>query len=237
MPCAASSQLPMMFHLLIFATMSIKFLKMVAEGEHQRQDFKYCINDSRKIARSMVAFANTDGGRLLLGIRDNGSVAGVRSDEEYYMAEAAAKLYSKPPIDFQTRQWIIEGKTVLEIEIPKSEEHNHLAQNEEGKWLIYIRKNDQNIVAPGILLKVWEQQKNPKGVHIRFTDDESKLLSLLDTSQFLSLNQVTRHTKLSRHKCERLLVKLIVIGTAGMEINESGVKFFLREDLDESKKE
>jgi hypothetical protein len=46
-----------------------------------------------------------------------------------------------------------------------------------------------------------------------------------------------RHTKLSRHKCERLLVKLIVIGTAGMEINESGVKFFLREDLDESKKE
>ena len=207
---------------------------MIAEGEHQRQDFKYCINDSRKIARSMVAFANTDGGRLLLGIRDNGSVAGVRSDEEYYMAEAAANLYSKPPIDFQTRQWTVEGKTVLEIEIPKSEKPHHLAQNEEGKWLIYIRKKDQNIVAPGILLKVWDQQKNPKGVHIRFTDDETKLLSLLGTTKFLSLNQVTRYLKLPRHKCERLLVELIVIGTVGMEINENGVKFFLREDLDES---
>ncbi len=210
---------------------------MIAEGEHRKQDFKSCINDSRKIARSMVAFANTDGGRLLLGVRDNGSVAGVWSDEEYYMAEAEAKLFSKPPIDIQTRQWTIEGKTVLEIAIPKSEEPNHLAQNEEGKWLIYIRKNDQNIVAPGILLKVWEQQKNPKGVHIKFTDDESKLLSLLRTTQFLSLNQVTRQSKLPRHKCERLLVKLIVIGTVGMEINETGVRFFLREELEMPKKD
>ena len=141
---------------------------MIAEGEHQQQDFKYCINDSRKIARSMVAFANTDGGRLLLGIKDNGSVAGVRSDEEYYMAEAAAKLYSKPPVNFQTHQWLIEGKTVLEINIQKSGEIPHSAQNEEGKWRVYIRKNDQNIVAPGILLKIWEQQKSPHGVHIRF---------------------------------------------------------------------
>ena len=82
--------------------MNSKLIKMIAEGEHQRQDFKYCINDSRKIARSMVAFSNADGGRLLLGVRDNGSVAGVKSDEEYYMAEAAANfivnllLISKP---------------------------------------------------------------------------------------------------------------------------------------------
>src|ERR1035437_8528240 len=111
--------------------MNSKLIKMIAEGEHQRQDFKYCINDSRKIARSMVAFANTDGGRLLLGIRDNGSVAGVKSDEEYYMAEAAAKLYSKPTVNFQIQQWVIDGKTVLEILIPKSTEIPHLAQNEE----------------------------------------------------------------------------------------------------------
>jgi len=32
--------------------------KLIQEGEHQRQDFKYCINDSKKIARSLVAFAN-----------------------------------------------------------------------------------------------------------------------------------------------------------------------------------
>jgi predicted HTH transcriptional regulator len=213
--------------------MNSKLIKMIAEGEHQRQDFKYCINDSRKIARSMVAFANTDGGRLLLGIRDNGSVAGVRSDEEYYMAEAAAKLYSQPPLSFQTHQWQIEGKTVLEIVIPRSDEVPHRAQNEEGKWLVYIRKEDQNIVAPGIQLKVWEQQKNPSGVFIRFSDEEKRLLALLESEQHLSLNQFTRLARLPRWKGERILVKLIVIGIVGMDITGTGTRFFLRDDFEE----
>lgn len=212
--------------------MNLKLIKMIAEGEHQRQDFKYCINDSRKIARSMVAFANTDGGRLLLGIRDNGSVAGVQSDEEYYMAEAAAKLYSKPPINFQTHQWLIEGKTVLEINIQKSDEIPHYAQNEENKWLVYIRKDDQNIVAPGILLKVWEQKKSPQGVHIRFTDEEKRLLSLLESNQYLTLNKFSRQAKLPRWKGEKLLVKLIVVGVVGMEISGIGTRFSLRDDFE-----
>jgi len=212
--------------------MNSKLIKMIAEGEHQRQDFKYCINDSRKIARSMVAFANTDGGRLLLGIRDNGSVAGVQSDEEYYMAEAAAKLYSKPPINFHTIQWTIDGKSVLEIIIQKRADMPHSAQNEEGKWLVYIRKDDQNIVAPAILLKVWEQKKNPVGVHIRFSEQEKRLLSLLLTDQNLSLNQFAVRAKLPRWKGEKILVKLIVIGVVGMEINVSGTRFFLRDDFD-----
>ena len=206
---------------------------MIAEGEHQRQDFKYCINDSRKIARSMVAFSNTEGGRLLLGIRDNGSVAGVKSDEEYYMAEAAAKLYSKPPVNFQIQQWLIEGKSVLEIVIPRSTEAPHFAQNDQGKWVVYIRKADQNIVAPGILLKVWEQQKNPQGVFIRFSDEEKRLLALLESEQHLSLNQFTRKAKLPKWKGEKLLVKLIVIGIVGMDISESGTRFFLRDDFED----
>jgi len=205
---------------------------MIAEGEHQRQDFKYCINDSRKIARSLVAFANTDGGRLLLGIRDNGSVAGIQSDEEYYMAEAAAKLYSKPPINFQTVQWLMDGKSVLEIVIPKRADIPHLAQNEDGKWLVYIRKGDQNIVAPAILLKVWEQQKSPLGVHIRFSDEEKRLLSLIALNQNLSLNQFSRQAKLPRWKGEKILVKLIAIGVVGMEISVTGTSFFLRDDFE-----
>jgi predicted HTH transcriptional regulator len=46
-----------------------RLYKLIEEGEHQQQDFKYCINDSKKIAKSLVAFANTDGGRLLIGVK------------------------------------------------------------------------------------------------------------------------------------------------------------------------
>ncbi|MFW6257370.1 MAG: helix-turn-helix domain-containing protein, partial [Prolixibacteraceae bacterium] len=101
--------------------MSKYLQKLILEGEHQQQDFKYCINDSKKIAKSLVAFANTDGGRLLIGVKDNGRIAGVRTDEEYYMVESAAKIYSEPPIDFSTKEWRHEGKMVLEISVEPSE--------------------------------------------------------------------------------------------------------------------
>ncbi|MCK4854687.1 MAG: ATP-binding protein, partial [Bacteroidales bacterium] len=59
-------------------------------------DFKFEISDARKIARTLVAFSNTDGGKLLIGVKDNGKIAGIRSEEEYHMLEAAAELYCRP---------------------------------------------------------------------------------------------------------------------------------------------
>ena len=87
----------------------------IAEGEHQQQDFKFEISDARKIAKSLSAFSNTDGGRLLVGVKDNGKIAGVRSEEEMYMIEAAAKLYCKPQIDCEMHVHTVEGRTVLEV--------------------------------------------------------------------------------------------------------------------------
>ncbi len=95
----------------------------------------------------MVAFANTNGGKLLVGVKDNGKIAGIRTDEEFYMVEAAAKIYSNPPINFSTQQWQIEGKTVLEIQIEPSTTKPHFAKNDDGKWLAYIRVHDENIGA------------------------------------------------------------------------------------------
>ena len=106
---------------------------LIAEGEHQQLDFKFEITDARRIARTLVAFANTDGGRLLIGIKDNGAIAGMRSDEEYYMVESAAKMYCKPPVEFALKEWTINGKTVLEIIIPKSPIKPHYAAHKDGK--------------------------------------------------------------------------------------------------------
>ena len=72
---------------------------LIQEGEHQMLDFKFEISDSRRIARSLAAFANTDGGRLLVGVKDNGAIAGVRSDEEIHMIQAAAEMYCQPKVE------------------------------------------------------------------------------------------------------------------------------------------
>ena len=65
--------------------MNIHYIhKLITEGEHQQLDFKFEIADSRKIARTFSAFANTDGGRLLIGVKDNGSISGIRTGREIY---------------------------------------------------------------------------------------------------------------------------------------------------------
>ena len=81
---------------------------LIAEGEHQQQDFKFEISDARKIAKTLSAFANTDGGRLLIGVKDNGKIAGVRSEEEKYMIEAAAQLYCVPEVEYTMQTYIVE---------------------------------------------------------------------------------------------------------------------------------
>ena len=209
--------------------MNIQLSKMIAEGEHQRQDFKYSINDSRKIAISLVAFANSDGGRLLLGVRDNGSIAGVSSEEEYYMVESAAKLYSRPAVLFSFNVWKTEGKNVLEIIIQRSNERPQ-AQDPEGRWIAYVRVGDQNIRASKILLDVWRQEKNPLGVHIRFTDEEQRILSLLNVTEPFGLAQLSNKVRLSKWKLGKLLVKLIVVGVVIIENTENGPLFYLNEE-------
>ena len=64
--------------------------KLIFEGEGVTLDFKKTITSCEKIAKTMVSFANNKGGRLLIGVADNGSITGVRSeDEERYMINRA----------------------------------------------------------------------------------------------------------------------------------------------------
>lgn len=121
--------------------------KLIAGGENEHLDFKYCVSDSRKIARTLTSFANSEGGRLLIGVRDNGSIAGIRSDEEYYMVETASHLYCRPEILFTVKEHTTEGKTILEIEVRKGDKRPYQARDDNGKWLAYFRNADQNLVA------------------------------------------------------------------------------------------
>ena len=129
--------------------------QLVSEGEHCHQDFKFEISDARKIARSLSAFANTEGGRLLIGVKDNGKIAGVRSDEEIYMIEAAT-MYCKPKVELETQTYKVEGKTVLEIRINETVSKPVYALDEMDKPWAYIRIKDENILATPVHLKMWQ---------------------------------------------------------------------------------
>ncbi|WP_420186707.1 helix-turn-helix domain-containing protein [Bacteroides pyogenes] len=199
---------------------------LIAEGEHQQQDFKFEISDARKIAKTLSAFANTDGGRLLIGVKDNGRIAGVRSEEEKYMIEAAAQLYCTPKVQYTIRTYIVEGRQVLLASIDESSQKPVYAKDESEKPLAYIRIQDKNILATPVHLRVWQQIKNPRGELIRYTENEQILLELLEQDTRFSLGRYCRQTGISRRSAEHLLAKFIRYGI--VETIFENHKFYFR---------
>ncbi len=213
--------------------MSQVIKNLISQGEHQTQDFKFEISDSKKIAKSLSAFSNTDGGRLLVGVKDNGTISGVRSEEEFYMIEAAAQLYCKPEVFFSSRQWMVDGKHVLEIQIPQDNSRRpFLALDDSNKWLPYIRVDDQNLVANQVLLKVWEKQKNPSGVLIKYSKKEKALLEYLNLHKTISLSKFCRITNLPHQIAQNILANLIVLQIIEIVITEKQTLYSINKDFD-----
>ena len=207
--------------------MSKHIHNLIQQGEHQKLDFKFEITDSKKIARSLVAFANTDGGTLLVGVKDNGAVAGIRTDEEIYMVEGAASLFCKPEVGISTKEWDINGKKVLEVIIPRSDERPHQAPNKDGDYKVFIRVADQNLLANKILLKVWKRQDKGQGVYIRYREIEKLLLDYLQEEGKITFSKFCRIACISKYKAETILVNFILLDIIEMVITEKVVYYKL----------
>ena len=210
--------------------MSVYIHKLIEQGEHQTLDFKFEISDSKKIARTLVAFANTDGGRLLIGVKDNGIISGIRSEEEKYMIQSAAELYCQPIVEFQAKEWIINGKTVLEIFIPKSKYHKHKAPDHNNIYKFYIRVNDQNIIADSILLKIWKYKNNKQNIRVTFTESEKFLLKYLNENPKITLKEFIEESKIDKKEAERILVNFTLMNLIKLEITEKVIFFTLYEE-------
>ncbi len=185
---------------------------LIRSGEHQQLDFKFEISDSRKIAKTLVAFSNTDGGTLLIGVKDNGKIAGVRSEEEFYMVQAAAGMYCKPEILFESKRWLVEGKTVLEVIIPKGADYPYFAQTEPNKWLAYIRVKDENILATAVHMKVWRNKTHNSGILMEYSGKVKKLMEYLEINPSISISKFCRTAFLPKSAAENILADLIYFG-------------------------
>ena len=145
-------------------------LRLIREGEHQQQDFKYRVADACKLAKSVSAFANTDGGRLLIGVRDDGHLSGVRSEEEVYMMHQAAYKYCKPEPSIRFDTYHADGRSIVVATIPPSDKCPICAQDEKGKLRAYIRIADENIVASPVHMALWREAQKPKGTMMTYND-------------------------------------------------------------------
>ena len=187
-------------------------LGLIREGEHQQQDFKYRVADASKLARSVSAFANTDGGRLLIGVRDDGQIAGVRSEEEIFMMHQAAYKFCKPEASIKFDTYHIDGRTIVIATVPPSVKRPVCALDEEGNKRAYIRIADENIVASPVHLALWRELQKPQGIMLTYDDNIRKLLRIMEARR-QTLNQIVSLSRIPRFKVISLLARLIRFGT------------------------
>ncbi len=203
---------------------------LIEEGEHEQQDFKFKISDARKIARSISAFANHRGGRLLVGVKDNGKVAGIESDEEIYMIEQAATMYCRPEQVVMCQTYRVEGKCVLKVDVEPTKVLPVKAQDDDLKWKAYYRVDDENILAHPLHVKVWKEKQRETPAIISFTEKEHILIDFLQNNKDITLQEYMKLAHVSKSVAEQTLIKMCVMKTISINYKSGKCSFSLNDD-------
>ncbi len=202
-------------------------LLRIANGENEVLDFKKTISSASKIAKTLSAFANHRGGTLLVGVNDNKTISGVRSEEEKYMLELAAGFYLKPPITLEIREWDFGGKTVLEAIVPEGNLKPYYAKDEEGKWWVHIRVNDQSLLASKVVVEVLKRNSGNQINIIKYSENEQAVLKRLDLNGRLTLKEICKMLNISRWRAQKMLVSLVSAGVVRSHTTEKEEFFTL----------
>ncbi len=175
-------------------------------------DYKQEITSAHKIAKTMVSFANHKGGTLLVGVRDNRTIAGIRTEDEKYMLDLAASFYCKPEIILAIIEHQIGDKVVLECIVPEGDGKPYYAKGEDEKWWVYIRNKDKSLLASKIVVDVLKRQSSNLGTMISYGKNEEALLKYLEENERIYLQGFRKMVNISKWRAAKILVNLISAG-------------------------
>lgn len=185
---------------------------MISQGEGEMLDFKKEISSFTRIAKSIVSFANHHGGTLLVGINDDGTVAGVKAEEERFMLEKASTDFCSPAVSLTIHEWHLKGKTILEAIIPEGYEKPYYAIDEEGKKWVYIRQADQSLLASKVMVEVLKHKHSSRPVLVKYTSKEKALLDYLKEHPRITMKEYCKLVNISKWRAQKILVSLTSVG-------------------------
>ncbi len=219
-------------------------LDLIAEGEHEQQDFKFSITDACKIARSISAFANNRGGRLLIGVKDNGTVAGVRNEEDIYVVEQAARMYCRPEQHVEFDAFRVDASAVvIRATIAPSPRRPVQARDSDGRWTAFYRVADENIHAHPLMVAAWRMASAAGGAGslVMGPDGhETRLLQLVAAAGEAGLDpeEAAPALALSRATTAAIITRLAATGLLAFRYSAPAFRLVCPEpeDADDSRK-
>lgn len=202
--------------------------EIIAQGEGENLDFKFEIEDQKKIARTLVAFANTSGGKLLIGVKDNGKVSGINPEEEFHMIEGASELHTQPIVPFTSKVWQEKHHLVLEVEVEKSD-IKHKAKDDDGKWKFFTRVNDNTLLANKILTRIWRLEERGARRPEEFSEETLEFLSIIRENAPASISKLYKLSSLKMNKVDSILSVLIFWNVVEMDMSKDGTVYRIEE--------
>ena len=197
--------------------------KLVSQGEGQHLEFKRKASYPEKVVREMIAFANTEGGILLIGVDDNKSIPGVKFPEEESMAiHAVLKKQCRPGLTFhESIIPISEKRFVLQWRIPKSDRRPHFLIS-DGSRNAFVRHKDQSIVASAEMCEIIRRSKSKQGARFTYGEAEQKIIHYLDEQHAISLKEFSQLTGLNRFMASRKIIRLVLANILKITATDKG---------------
>ncbi len=197
--------------------MTFKALKaIVTQGETQYVEFKRKASDPHKIMREVSAFANTEGGMLIIGVDDSKNILGLQyPEEELFVMENAMKKYCQPPVSYElARVKLPNDYEVLVFHIrANTEKPVYVTYNfRRHTGRAYLRIADKSIQASRearIILKAKTMKKNWK---FTYGDKEKAVINFLANHPKHSIDDFTRSTGITKQKVSNIFIELTATG-------------------------
>ncbi len=202
--------------------------KLVSAGEGSRLEFKRKATYPEKIVREMIAFANTKGGILLLGIGDDGTIPGLKfpEDEVHVMKEALQKV--RPPLNYiETFIPIGNARMAIQYEIVESEKKPHYLLNGEMLKESFVRVEDKSIKASREVREIIRREQQKKDIKFWYAEHEKFLMEYLDKNISITLAEFVALSGLKKFYASKKLIILVLADVLRVTPNEKGDVFTL----------
>jgi predicted HTH transcriptional regulator len=198
--------------LLLDRNQILELKKLVSKGEGQHLEFKRKAAHPDKIAHELIAFANTGGGILLVGVDDDKSILGLKyPEEESHAINIALEKQCRPKLVFSEKIIKISTKHfVLQLDVPKSEKPPHYFIISPERKECYVRVDDKCMKASREMREVIRRSRSKNGVRFTYGEKEGQLIKYLSETPTITLDEFRKLAAVNRFIASKKLVLLVL---------------------------
>lgn len=208
-----------------------ELIELVALGESSTLEFKRKLSSPEKIAKEIAALANTRGGQLLVGVDDDGTIVGVRSEKsEIDIIQTACEFHIEPHVAYDIDIVSIYGTDVIVVNIPESRKKPHIISIEDStdktKKRAYIRVGEKSLMASREMFRLMKfQSDSDKNLMLSIGDKEKRLFAYIEFHGRATVSDFSKMVNISKRQAERILIKLVQAGVLQIH-NDSNHDYF-----------